>query len=144
MTVLDPIAIYERGLDDPDSLNRFELLVYLVQEIENCSEMEGWDHFFICRRPQDSEALRKMLHEIGDAISAEVIDDYANHLRQIGVTFPPPELPCLACIGDRDWVQDFANATEQRWNKVGAFLLRHGLELAQRGGEAEARAEHRD
>lgn len=124
------MSIFNRGLADPEGLDRFELLVFLVMSLETSMDMEGWDHFFVHGRAEHSEALRHMLREIGDLTSTEIVDDYADHLRQLGVAFPPSEFPCESCCAsDRDWRRDFSAALEQRWRKVDAFLRPHGLAL---------------
>jgi hypothetical protein len=78
--------------------------VFLVQDLEILMDMEGWDFFFVYgRQPEHCQELRRMLREIGDTTSAEIVDDYADHVRKIGATFPPSELPCTSCVHDRDW-----------------------------------------
>lgn len=133
MAVIDQREIYERGLRDPDSLDRFELFVFLVTDLETYMYMEGWDAFFLHYRPDDVEHVCKMLRWAEDSTSLEVIDHYADRLRSRGLAFPPAELTrewCESSEKNRDWCEDFSNATEERWRLIGELLRRQGYELA--------------
>ncbi|MBC7808985.1 MAG: hypothetical protein H7145_22860 [Akkermansiaceae bacterium] len=86
-TVFDTGEIYNRGLTDPTALSPDERLIYLIQEIECYSAMEGWDGFFRSpvAMPYYNE-LKDGLRMIQANASLEVLIAYEQEIIGLGFT----------------------------------------------------------
>src|SRR5690606_41187886 len=90
---LDPSDIYQRGLDDLDSLEGPERLVFMLQDFDNMMEMEGWDHSFMNENHfRWYPEMKDWLKTIGDEASLAVLEDYESHLQARGVRLDPDEI----------------------------------------------------
>lgn len=136
---MNPSDVYNRGLSNPDALTPDERLVYLVQELKTLADMEGWDHFFRYDYVYHLVELKDRLRRVGDTDSLAVLDDYEQRLRLQGVAMEPEAVSvflasqnAVSFENDRDWREEFSNASEARWDKIGAYLRDQGHEVVWR------------
>jgi hypothetical protein len=134
---LDAMAVYARGLRDPDSLTKAERLVYVLMELETYADMEGWDHFFTTNKLRYYPELKEGLAAAGDSESLEVLEDYERHLTAHAVPLDADAIEDFVCSADdvelakwRDWRGDYSDLCPARWEKVKAYLRRGGLAMA--------------
>ncbi|HUE70228.1 MAG TPA: hypothetical protein VMP01_05000 [Pirellulaceae bacterium] len=140
--VIDPREIRIRGFRDYPGLSDDEKLVYLVMTLESLMDMEGWDDFFTHADSSYFEQGRYLdrlvqgLRVAEDVESAEIVEDYARHLREGGVSMSPHDIDAFLCRQDKcyfascpDWRAAFSELTEKRWQLIVACLRRKGIEL---------------
>lgn len=136
--ILDVVATYERGLDNPDALTLEERLIYLLLEIENLAAMEGWDHFFIYDYGRYFGEVKDGLRAVRDVDSLAILEDYERQLLQQGAASMEPD-DVHAFLrqqndayfeSDRDWREEYDSLTESRWLKVKEYLRSKGMELS--------------
>lgn len=137
-TTLDAITVYERGLADPQSLTSEERLIYLVLELENMADMEGWDHFFVTDTGHYLGELKAGLRAAGDTDSLGVLEDYERQLFEQGVGMEPEALGRFLAAqndtyfaNDRDWREEFNNLVDQRWTRIRQYLSGKYIDLRQ-------------
>ena len=134
---LDASEIFERGLNDPQSLMPEERLVYLVRELEILADMEGWDQFFVSTTSAPYfEEMKAGLSAVGDLDSLAVLNDYEHQLSEQGIVMEPAPLGRFLATrsddyfaNDRDWCEEFSDFQEQRWEKIRQYLSERGIRL---------------
>lgn len=148
--LLDPLAIYDRGLADLNNLAGPERLVFMLQDFDNLMEMEGWDHFFLYEHHLAWYAeMKEWLRQIGDEASLAVLSDYESHVSSEGFELSPAGIEALLRSKDNeyyrscpDWCGQYCALREDRWARASAFLTSHGLalQMAEPGAPADGGA----
>jgi hypothetical protein len=135
--LLDPLATYDRGLSDLDSLVGAERLVFMLQDFDNLMEMEGWDHYFLHKHHFAWYGeMKRWLHQIGAEGSLAVLNNYESHVRSKGFEVSPSDIESLLTSEDEldhrscpDWRDQYCALREDRWEKAIAFLRDQGIIL---------------
>jgi len=144
--LLDPMAIYDRGLAELDSLSGAERFVFMLQDFDNLMEMEGWDHFFLYEHhfAWYSE-MKDWLRRIGDESSLAVLSNYESHVSSNGFEVSPSGIEALLKAKDEnyyrtcpDWCGRYCDLREARWARASAFFMSQGLALQTGEPVAEA------
>jgi len=138
--VLDPLAIYDRGLAGLDRLVGPERLVFMLQDFDNLMEMEGWNHFFLCEHHFAWYVeMKQWLERIAAVSSLAVLGHYENHLTREGFELSPTGVQQLLKTKDAedpeyhrncvDWCGQYCAFRDDRWTKATAYLNSQGLAL---------------
>ena len=136
-TLFDTGEIYERGLSDPTSLSPDERLVYLIQEIECYSVMEGWDGFFRSpvTMPYYSE-LKNGLQMIEATASLEVLRAYEQDVTALGFAVTNDGIDDMlasdafdALDPPHDYTEDWSNHSDELWERLRDHLAVKGVSL---------------
>ncbi len=136
-TLLDPHDIYDRGLDDLDSLRGPERLVFMLQDFDNMMEMEGWEHFFLYEHHFAwYEEMQDWLNRIGAASSLAVLSSYETYVHAAGFELSPAGIEAMLEAQEDaetqegpDWCERYCDLREERWTAAAAFLVTQGFEL---------------
>lgn len=135
-SVLDPTAVYKRGLRDPEGLTAAERLVFVLMEFETLMDMEGWDDFFTSKWLRYYPELKRGLAAADDTESLAVLDDYEQHLKERNVALEADAIGAFLVAqseeyfrGCRDWRDEYSRLSDRRWRKVTDHLRTLGLEL---------------
>lgn len=136
-TLLNPLAVYNRGLADLDSLVGVERLVFMLQDFDNLMEMEGWDHYYLYEHHFAWYAeMKDWLRQIGDEASLDVLNDYEAHVQSKGFPVSPSGIEALLVSSDGvpyqsrpDWCGRYCAMREDRWARVAEFLSVQGMAL---------------
>ena len=135
--LLDPAAVYDRGLADLSSLQGVERVIFMLQDFDNLMEMEGWDHFFLYENHfRWYGEFKEWLFLLGDSASLSVLKDYENYLKAHNVGLCPREIEnFLSSLeeaelsGQVDWREQFCALRADRWARATAFLRSRGVAL---------------
>jgi hypothetical protein len=148
--LLDPLAIYDRGLADLASLDGVERLLFMLQDFDNLMEMEGWDHFFLYENHFAWYAeMKDWLRQIGDEASLTVLSDYESRIRAKGFEVSPTGIEAWLQAeheaddpGDPDWCGQYCALREARWERALAHMAGQGfaVNMAEPGAAADGGA----
>jgi len=136
-TILDPLEIYDRGLQDLSVLQGPDRLVFMLQDFDNLMEMEGWDHFF---RYEHHFAwygeMKEWLHLIAERESLAVLESFETYLDGRGVPLLPDSMESPTSTNDPDyeskcvqWCSLYSEGRGRRWARAAAYLRSQGVEL---------------
>ncbi|MBC8138279.1 MAG: hypothetical protein H8F28_20565 [Fibrella sp.] len=129
--------IYERGLSDPTSLSSDERLLYLVQEIEVYSMMEGWHGFFRSpvRMPYYNE-MKTGLEMINANASLAVLTAYEREVTGLGFAMTSDGIDDMVSsdvFGDLDppcdYTDDWSRHSDEIWELVRGYLAKKDIIL---------------
>ena len=137
MIELDPLSIYDRGLDDLSLLHGYERLVFMLQDFDNLMEMEGWEHFFLYESHFAWYGeMKQWLQAIGDEASLAVLSDFERHLAARGVELAPTALeasfetqPKHDSREEPDWCDRYSALREERWAQAVDYLQSQGVRI---------------
>ncbi len=133
--LLDPLAIYERGLADIASLDGVERLLFMLQDFDNLMEMEGWDHFFLYDHHFAWYAeMKDWLRRIGDEASLAVLGDYESRVQANGFEVSPAGIEAWLQEEDEadepgqpDWCGQYCTLRQARWERALAYVAGQGF-----------------
>jgi hypothetical protein len=134
---LDPLTVYDKGLEGLDRLAGVERLVFMLQDFDNLMEMEGWDHFFLYEHHFAWYAeMKDWLRGIGAAASLAILEDFEAHVRSQGFEVSPTGIESLVRSREEgydqlcpDWCGQYCALREDRWSKATALLSSQGVAL---------------
>lgn len=128
--VFDTLEIYEKGLSDPTILSPDERLIYLIQDIECYSLMEGWDSFFCSPTAMPYyDELKDGLRMIRATASLEVLRAYEQEVNALGfdVTIEGIDDMLASDVFDaldppHDYTDDWIKHSDELWELLRDYL----------------------
>lgn len=121
---MDSDMILDKGLTDESALSEKEKLVFSVAYLESIADMEGWDHFFTYSMRLYPNVI-KLLKLTNDQASLNILYDYEEHFKKLGVNFAPKEIDIFLTKAPEsyfnscpDWRELFDQASKDRWAKI--------------------------
>ncbi|MGD8113131.1 hypothetical protein [Vibrio sp. NTOU-M3] len=127
--------ILDKGLTNTELLTEEEWLIFVVAYLESIADMEGWDHFFT-HHMNWYPILINSLKLASDEASLKIIENYKQHFVILGVNFNPESIDSFLASANSsyhescpDWREQFSEASEQRWLKIGSYLSSHGIKI---------------
>ncbi|BCE01997.1 DMP19 family protein [Marinicellulosiphila megalodicopiae] len=135
MRILKVDDILDKGLEDENSLDHDEKLIYSVAYLESIADMQGWDHFFTYTMEYYPDLI-KLLKLSEDSVSLNILENYRNHFKEMGVSFNPESIENFLCTATDeylmkcpDWREEFTEVYSHRWKLIANYCAKIGVQL---------------